>query len=144
MSNHPKHRRGEKIGWLGGWIGGFLWLGILSVIWQFQGRTFAGILGLLLFVLAATTIYRTAPWKHPAVYYRKLMLPIYALLLAAIALSVWLMDDPGRYGFKWPNLLALMPAVLPLVIAGKRRWNDANTNTEQEQKSSPVDRGQNN
>lgn len=132
------------MGWLGGWIGGFLWLGILSVIWLFQRRTFAGILGLLLFVLAAITIYRTAPWKHPAVYYRKLMLPIYILFLAAIALSAWFMDDPGRYGFRWQSLLVLMPAALPLVIAGKRRWNDTTTNRGQEQASSPADRGQNN
>jgi len=26
-------RKGEKIGWIGGWFGGFIWLALLSIIW---------------------------------------------------------------------------------------------------------------
>jgi hypothetical protein len=31
------NRTGEKVGWLGGWSGGFLWLAVLSVVWLVQG-----------------------------------------------------------------------------------------------------------
>lgn len=31
-------RRGEKAGWIGGWIGSSLWLLIMSVVWGAEGR----------------------------------------------------------------------------------------------------------
>lgn len=31
-------RKGEKIGWIDGWIGGFIWLCILSIVWLVQGK----------------------------------------------------------------------------------------------------------
>ena len=138
-SGGNKQRRGEKIGWLAGWLGGFIWLAILSLIWLIQGRTVAGIAGMFLFALAVITIHRCSPWRHPATAYIRLMLPIYALLLAAIGLCVWLMEDAGRCGFKWPSVLALTPAALPLIIAGRRRWNDGESRPGHHQSSSGTE-----
>ena len=50
-------RKSEKIGWIGGWIGGFFWLGLLSGILIVRNRIGHGLLGLLLFAAAIITIF---------------------------------------------------------------------------------------
>jgi hypothetical protein len=32
------NRKGEKIGWIGDWLAGFIWLGLISVVWLFQNK----------------------------------------------------------------------------------------------------------
>jgi hypothetical protein len=44
------NRNGEKIGWIGGWIGSFLWLLALSVLWFFRGQIQLGEIAIGLFI----------------------------------------------------------------------------------------------
>ncbi len=127
-------RKGEKAGWLGGWLGGFLWLCLLSILWLAKGMIAAGAMGLGLFALAVLTILTLAPWKHPGTKYWKLMLPLYAVLAAAIGLLIWFGGGLAKLGLGWPALLWLMPAFIPLWTVGTRCWNDGNA-----QPATPTD-----
>ena len=107
-----------------GWLGGFLWLGLLSILWLALGRITSGALGLTLFVAAIVAVLTLAPWKHPETRYWKLMLPIYAMFAASVGLCVWRGGGLSKLGLGWWSLLWLMPALIPLATAGTRCWKD--------------------
>lgn len=114
-------RTGEKVGWLAGWSGGFVWLLILAGIWLYQGQTGRGLAGLGLVAVAAACIIRCAPWKHPATPYRWLMVPIYVVFL----LSVGFVAATGGFtGLRltWWSLFWLLPLLAPLITVGRRTW----------------------
>ncbi len=119
-------RRGEKIGWLGGWLGGFLWTVPLGVLWLARGTTTHGVAFLVVFVLAVGAIPALAPWRHPRRPYWQLMVPLYALLAGAAAVTVSLaaslLPDLPRplawLGFAW-----LLPCLIPLWTTGRRTWH---------------------
>lgn len=118
-------RKQEKIGWIGGWGGGFIWVLILSLVSLVRGRVTEAVIGLLICCAAGAAIAFFAPWRHPRRTYRVLMLPIYAVLLAALAWAAWSMDGLRSLGINngW-GLFILLPVLLPLWIAGPRRWAD--------------------
>ncbi len=123
MSHGPAEtRRGEKIGWTVGWLGGFLWLLILSGVWLADGRVGVAVFGVVLFVGAVGCIVFLAPWHHPRTAYWKLMLPIYLLFFVAVAMTVAVM---GRrtLGLSWWSVLWLLPILLPFATIGSKRWN---------------------
>ena len=41
-------RAGEKLGWLGGWAGGFLWVLALAILFLLRGQLVDGLVGLAL------------------------------------------------------------------------------------------------
>ena len=45
------NRKGEKMGWIGGWFGGFIWLGLLSIVWVFQNKISNGMIGIMVFIV---------------------------------------------------------------------------------------------
>ncbi len=118
-------RRGEKFGWIGGWFGGFAWLGLLSAIWLFQNKISEGMIGLAVFIIAIIVISMTAPWKHPNTKYWKLMLPIYLLFICSIILSIYLYGGVESIGLKWNHFVFVIPGFIPLVTAGKKTWNNS-------------------
>ncbi len=118
-------RRGEKIGWIGGWLGGFGWLALLSVIWLFQNKISEGMIGLAVFIVAIIVISMTAPWKYPNIKYWKLMLPIYLLFFSTIILSIYLYGGLETIGLKWTSVFFIIPGLIPLVTAGNRTWNSS-------------------
>ena len=59
-------RKGEKIGWTWGWIGGFLWVPILGTVFCAQGKLAAGVVGLLFFGLVVGVVWALSPWRHAA------------------------------------------------------------------------------
>ncbi len=118
-------RRGEKFGWIGGWLGGFVWLALLSVIWLFQNKISEGMIGLAVFIVAIILISMTAPWKHPNIKYWKLMLPIYLLFFFTIILSIYLYGGLETIGLKWTSIFLIIPGLIPLVTAGNRTWNSS-------------------
>jgi hypothetical protein len=115
-------RSGEKIGWIGGWSGGFLWLLILSVIWLVKKQPLFAVLGILLVALALGCIVMLAPWRHPHTPYWKLFLPIYLVLFAAVGLAVWAGGFAGLH-LGWGSLFWLLPLFIPFATAGNRRWD---------------------
>ena len=116
-------RKGEKIGWICGWLGGFIWVGLLSVIWIFQNRSSQGILGIALFLIAIILIIALAPWRRPNTKYYKLMLPIYSLFLISIAVVIYLYSGLRNGVLSWISFSWLIPSLLPFVIIGNRKWN---------------------
>lgn len=116
--------QGEKIGWLAGWIGGFLWVAILSGVFLAKGRWPQGVLGIVLVAVAWASVMLLVPWKHPDTAYWKLMLAPYACLIAAVAWAFWSFDEPMTLAAGSGALLTLLPVLLPLALLGKRRWSD--------------------
>ena len=61
-------RSGERLGWTGGWFGGFLWVLIIAIVRIGQGDISGGLVGIGLFLAAAILIWLLAPWKFPKEY----------------------------------------------------------------------------
>lgn len=125
-----QHRKGEKVGWIIGWLGGFLWLCLLSILWLVQGKTTTGMVGLGFFVVAILTILALTPWKHPETRYWKLMLPIYAVVAASLGLFIWCgggLDELGLSGWSLPWLMVLL---IPFATVGTRCWKDGDASGE--------------
>ncbi|RLE22706.1 MAG: hypothetical protein DRJ08_03750 [Acidobacteria bacterium] len=115
-------RKGEKIGWIGGWSGGFIWLGLLSGIWAVQGKTTIAILGAILFIAAIATIVSVTPWKYPNTKYWKLMLPVYCLFFISIAFAFSFMENPKMNGLSWYSFFWVFPCLIPFWTTGSRTW----------------------
>jgi hypothetical protein len=118
-------RKQEKIGWVGGWLGGFIWVVILSVVLLFQGHNLEAGIGLLIAGISSAAILLFAPWRHPQTPYRRLMLPIYLLIMAAVGWAVWSWGGWREMGVtSWWSALILLPVLLPFWTVGNRRWED--------------------
>lgn len=118
-------RKGEKLGWILGWTGGFLWLGLFSAWKLFSAQPVAGLSGAALFSLSLACIVRFAPWRYPDTPFWKLMLPIYALLFCSVGLAFsWFLPARGASFSPW-QLFWVLPCLSPLVTLGKRTWNQA-------------------
>lgn len=122
MEERIMDRRGEKIGWIGGWFGTFCWLFVFSIVWMLQGQLQYAAIGEAMFVLALILILTFAPWKRPDTQYWKLMIPLYALFLIAIIFAVYVLtgfEQLARiqYGV-W-----IFPCLAPLFILGNKTWN---------------------
>ena len=119
------NRKGEKIGWICGWHGGFIWLGVLSVVWLFQNRINDGIIGIAIFIVASIAIITTAPWKHPNTRYWKLMLPVYLLFFISITFCIYSYGGLESTGLKWTSLFWMIPCLIPFGTTGNRTWNSS-------------------
>jgi len=58
-------RRGEKLGWLGGFAGAFLWIPALAVVFLVQGKPLAGLIGFALGALGYGLVVWFRPWRFP-------------------------------------------------------------------------------
>lgn len=121
------NRVGEKIGWVGGWTGGFFWILILSVVWLVKGMTVEGIAGLVLVGLAMALIFATAPWKHPSTPFWKLMVPLYVMLGVSVVWALWAFGGAEKTGLTWWSIWWVIPLLIPFGTAGRRRWSDGET-----------------
>ena len=120
-------RTGEKIGWIGGWSGGFLWVAILGIVFLAQGRWAAGIGGVSLAALAMGLVLLARPWRHPDTPYWKLLLAPMAVMAATIPWAIlgFGLEALGEENSTpWSLLLPIVVFVLPFVTIGRRRWND--------------------
>jgi hypothetical protein len=118
-------RKQEQLGWTGGWLGGFSWVLFLSVMFFVQGKAIQAGLGLLIAGAACAAIVFLSPWRHPHTRYRTLMVPIYVLLIAAVAWGASSLGGLRQMGMgSWWSAFILLPVLLPLWSAGHRRWSD--------------------
>lgn len=124
-------RKGEKIGWTWGWIGGFLWVAILGLIFLVQGKVAAGGTGLLFFAMAVWAIRRFSPWRHPATPYWRLYLGLYVLFFLTIPWAIWGFGGLGDEQLNGWMLLWLLPLLTPFFINGRRTWADGGPGTRQ-------------
>lgn len=121
-------RKGEKIGWLAGWFGGFLWIGILSVVFLVQHKTLAGISGLALFSASLVSVFWFAPWRHPATPYWRLMLPIYLFVFGAIFWAVMAYGGLKEAGLLPTDFFWIIALLIPFGTVGRRKWDEAEKN----------------
>ncbi|MDD8013557.1 MAG: hypothetical protein PHX05_08780 [Acidobacteriota bacterium] len=117
-------RKGEKLGWIGGWLGAFSWVLVLGIVLLAQGRTEKGIIGIALFALGVFFAFAFAPWRHPDTAYYELMLPLYFLFFAAAGWAIWGFRGWRAAGGNWWTVIVIVPMLMPLFNAGKRTWND--------------------
>lgn len=117
-------RKGEKIGWIGGWIGSFLWLGVLSIVWIFSSKILYGIIGLCIFVTAIILIFMLEPSRNPKTQYWKLMLLIYLLLCGSLVYSIWMYGGLKAIGLRWTSFFWIVPLLLPLFTMGTKTWEN--------------------
>jgi len=120
-------RKGEKLGWTLGWLGGFLWVAILAALFLFQGKLLAGATGLALAGAAGGVVTHLAPWRRPTTPYWKLMLAPYACLFLSIPWAIQAFGGLAGSGLNGWNLGLLLPVLSPLFVLGRRRWTDGVT-----------------
>jgi phosphatidylserine synthase len=132
-------RRGERIGWTGGWLGAFLWLAVLSVVFLFQGQWGRGCLGIILTGIAVAGILCLAPWRFPHMPYWKLMLPLYLIFLLSVAWAVWAYGGFASLELSPWNLLWLIPLLTPFGSMSRRTWDQSEVgNKNQPNKRSSI------
>lgn len=118
-------RRGEKIGWTLGWMGGFIWVAILSVVLLGQHKSVQGVSGMVLYLAACAVSLSVAPWRHPSTRYWKLMLAPYGMFFLSIGWAVWSYGGLTPLGFNWWNLLWIVPSLSPFGFLNDRRWAES-------------------
>jgi len=117
-------RTGEKLGWIGGWMGAFCWVAGFG-IWSFlNGDTHGGTTSLALYAMSGYLVWRVSPWHHEQTRYWKLMLPLYGFFLIAIYLTLRTAGWLGSALENWPAFFGLGALFIPLFLVGGRRWSD--------------------
>ena len=117
-------RRGEKIGWTGGLLGGFIWVVILSVVLLFQGGREQAVLGFVITGIAVFSILYFSPWRHPSTPYWKLMLLPYATFFVSVAWGIWSSGGVNAMGMDWWTLPLLLLLLIPFGSLYRKRWSD--------------------
>ncbi len=118
-------RKQEKIGWIAGWLGGFIWVVILSIVLLVKGYAIEAGAGVLVASVACITIVLLSPWRHPQTRYRLLMVPIYLLFFVAVGWGAWSWGGWQQMGISsWWSALILLPILIPFWTVGNRRWDD--------------------
>jgi hypothetical protein len=118
-------RTGEKIGWTAGWIGGFVWVFALSLVFLVQHRIEQGVVGVSLAAVSVLVVVFVAPWRFPQTPYWKLMLAPYGLFLGCVAWAVWSYGGLRAGGWNWWDFLWLLFLLMPLGSLHKRTWADS-------------------
>lgn len=122
MTTGADRRKGERLGWILGWLGGFAWVAVLACVFAFQGRGLAAFAGLLLFLLAVLAIRRNAPWRQPDQPYWRLMVPLYGLMGLSVVWVFWGFEAASAESLSGWQLLWWLPLLLPLIQLGRRTW----------------------
>jgi len=120
-------RSGEKLGWMAGWLGGFLWVDILALIFLLQQKWVPGAVGLILTAIATAVVLALAPWRHPATRYWRLMIAPYVLFFASAVWAIWAFGGLHTAGLNWWNLALVLPILMPFGSIGRSRWCDGET-----------------
>ncbi|MBV5310851.1 hypothetical protein, partial [Chromatium okenii] len=117
-------RRGEQLGWKFGWLGGFIWVAVLSGVFFWQGKWLESASGVLLSITAIAAIHKFAPWHYPTQPYWKLMLAPYSLMGASIVWAIWVFGGITANDFNAWSLLSLLPLLIPFGTLSRRTWVD--------------------
>ena len=117
-------RKGEKIGWIGGWLGAFLWLLVLSIIMLVRGDTMPGIIAFLMFIVAVLVISLLTPWRFPNTKYWIVLLPPYIVFLISAFTCIMFFGGLETIGLKWTNFLWFVALLRPFFTIGAKTWNE--------------------
>lgn len=119
-----RSRIGEKIGWLGGFAGGFLWIPALAMLFLARGELLAGLTGIAVGVLGYGAVVLRRPWRHPDTPYWRLLLLPYLALFASVPWAIWGFGPEVATALNWWQLLPFLALLSPFVTIGARRWRD--------------------
>ncbi len=119
-------RRGEQIAWIAGMGGGTVWMLFISLFWIYAGNDFIGLSGLFLFSLGIFFVFYFAPWRFPNTRYFILLLPIYVVVFAALALFAFWGWNILETEFPTWAFWFLTPMLLPIILLGTRKWKQNN------------------
>lgn len=117
-------RKGEHSGWTWGWIGGFLWVPVIALVFLAHGRLAEGGIGLLIFIAAILATRQFAPWRHPVTPFWRLFLGPYLLFLLTIPWAVWGFGGFGDEQLESWMLLWLLPTLIPVLTNGRKTWSE--------------------
>ncbi len=117
-------RPGEKVGWLGGWAGSFLWVPVLGVLFLFRGQVTEAVVGFLLAGIGFGMAVAARPWHHPDTPYWRLMLLPVMMIVASVFWVIWSFGAEAAGALRWWHGLLLLPILSPFVTIGRRRWRD--------------------
>ena len=119
-----KNRRGEKLGWTLGLLGGTVWMFIFAAYGLFGGNWRFGAIALGGGFCVVGMVIQLAPWKRPTTRYWKLYLPpVVVMILTAAVLVIWW--GHGLSTLNWvPGLIIFFPLLVPDIRG--RRWEDGN------------------
>jgi hypothetical protein len=117
-------RKREKVGWTGGFLGGFLWVLMLSVVFLFQGSQELAVQGFVITAIAVVGVLYFSPWRFPSTPYWRLMLLPYGMFFVSAVWAIWAYGGPDEIGFSWWSLLMLLPVLMPIGSLYNKRWLD--------------------
>lgn len=117
-------RRGEQLGWLIGWAGGFLWIIALALLFIVRGQFLMGLAGMALAGLGYGAVVLMRPWRHPHVRYWRLLLLPYLALAAALPWAIFGFGSEAAAQLSAWQALILLPLCSPFITIGWRRWVD--------------------
>ncbi len=123
-----KARRGEKLGWTGGMLGGTAWMFLLAAFAFLAGEWRIGASVLALGLSVVGLVIHLAPWRHPATRFWKLFLPPVAVMILAVSVLVTWAGHGLSPSETWTTLCFLLVPFWPLLLPqiGGRRWEDGN------------------
>jgi hypothetical protein len=115
---------GPKIGWVAGFLGGSLWLLILSIVHLVQQDLWGGLVGLIFYLGCLGGIFGLRPWKYPQTRLWKLYTATMAPLLLAAGFFYWRENllDLSLSGILGVVSLILI-LFLPVILHGHKTWN---------------------
>ncbi|MEA3641897.1 MAG: hypothetical protein VBE63_18450 [Lamprobacter sp.] len=117
-------RRGEQLGWLLGWAGGFLWIAALALMFLWRGQLLIGCSGLALAVLGYGAVLVFRPWRAPRTRYWRLMILPYLAMLSGVPWAIWGFGPEAAGELNVWQALILLPVLSPLFSMGWKRWED--------------------
>jgi len=124
MKSEQHLRTGEQLGWLGGWVGAFSWIPILTILFALRDQLAEALVGLTLTGLGLGVAVIFSPWRYPQTRYWRLMIMPYLLFFAALPWAIWSFGVEDGERIPWWVITTLAPLLLPFLIIGRRRWND--------------------
>ena len=117
--------RGRRLGWIGGGIGGLLWLLPVTIVATLQHNSTAAMTAVLLFAAGLSYLWLLAPWKYPATPFALIYLGLIAIIAAAAVALLWLLA-PSTLGVmrRLAMLAPLATLLIPALIFGRRCWDE--------------------
>lgn len=124
MKSDRRLRTGEKLGWIGGWVGAFCWIPVLAILFAFRGQQVDALVGLGLTGLGVGAAVVFSPWRYPRTRYWRLMVAPYFLFMASLPWAIRAFGVEDSELMPWWVFPTLVPMLLPVLIIGRRRWCD--------------------
>jgi hypothetical protein len=118
-------RRGERLGWLIGWAGGYLWIIALAILFLARGQLAIGLIGVAIAGLGYASVVFFSPWRHPRRRYWQLLLAPYLMMLAGVPWAILGFGPEAASALNWWQALVLLPTLSPFMTIGRLRWDHA-------------------